>query len=515
MLDDTDIGQTVQLPILVKWSKDGHSIYYEWRNNLSRLDIESKKTAQITHFKEGGATPRYFAVSQDERSIAYVDSINGQFDIWTASLNGDTPTNLTNDDYVDQYPIWTPDGESIIYNSIRDNISRLFVFDLRSGKTAPVGPADLQAYLKDISDDGKRMLCLAKRDETDLFSVNIETEEEQNLTEDIGIEMWPSPSPLGDKFAYMSISGERFVADPDKSRLKIKDIGQQNEGDPLIDNASFPEWSPDGSRISFLTPSPKKGYSLETIQRAGGPATVLVDGLVTVGGFTSGPSYNRFNVKDYDWSADGKEIAYISFEGGPQNVWTVSADGSNRKQISDNGDLKTKANSPLWSPDTQKIAYVLAADQKKWSLLVKTTEGTQVVSETDSVMRLLGWSSNDELVIALVKNAPLSPITPSQITLVKVSLTTHKTHILQNLDQAYLTSVYLSPDKRNISFVSSLQDRDNIWIVPAGGGSSWMVTKNTDPKIYLSSLEWALDGKSLYFGKQTKSGLLIMLTNPK
>src|SRR5262245_930402 len=54
------------------------------------------------------------------------------------------------------------------------------------------------------------------------------------------------------------------------------------------------------------------------------------------------------------WSPDGKRIAFTSDRGGGDNVWTIAADGSDAKQVTN--ETFRLLNSPCWSPDGMWIA---------------------------------------------------------------------------------------------------------------------------------------------------------------
>jgi TolB protein len=55
------------------------------------------------------------------------------------------------------------------------------------------------------------------------------------------------------------------------------------------------------------------------------------------------------------WSPDGKKIVFISDRSGKYEIWTINADGTNPKQITD---VKDKSHSiPAWSPDGTLISF--------------------------------------------------------------------------------------------------------------------------------------------------------------
>ncbi len=57
------------------------------------------------------------------------------------------------------------------------------------------------------------------------------------------------------------------------------------------------------------------------------------------------------------WSPDGKTILFESNRSGSFQLWVVSVDGDEPKQITD---ISTGANSAIWSPDGTRVAFVSA-----------------------------------------------------------------------------------------------------------------------------------------------------------
>jgi WD40 repeat protein len=64
------------------------------------------------------------------------------------------------------------------------------------------------------------------------------------------------------------------------------------------------------------------------------------------------------------WSPDGSRIAFFSTRSGRYQIWSVSADGSGLRQISEES-----LSSPIWSPARDKLAVVGSMAERAWSLL--------------------------------------------------------------------------------------------------------------------------------------------------
>jgi imidazolonepropionase-like amidohydrolase/Tol biopolymer transport system component len=92
--------------------------------------------------------------------------------------------------------------------------------------------------------------------------------------------------------------------------------------------------SPDGSRIAFDMLG-----DIYVMPITGGTPTRIAEGL----------SYEQ----QPRWSPDGSRIAFVSDRGGGDNIWIMSADGSNRKQLTK--EEFRLLNQPSWSPDGRYI----------------------------------------------------------------------------------------------------------------------------------------------------------------
>ncbi|MCK4236523.1 MAG: S9 family peptidase, partial [Candidatus Krumholzibacteria bacterium] len=54
------------------------------------------------------------------------------------------------------------------------------------------------------------------------------------------------------------------------------------------------------------------------------------------------------------WSPDGSRIAFVSTRGGSPQVWIIPVDGGEAVQLTD---ISTGAHDPVWSPDSKRIAF--------------------------------------------------------------------------------------------------------------------------------------------------------------
>jgi Tol biopolymer transport system component len=123
-----------------------HEGNYSMRNALAaaRIDDETRKgqrqrgpRQQVTLFDPGGAIvarvgePGLYAqaaFSPDATRIAVIrtDIETGYQDVWAFDVATGRGRAITSDKAADSAPLWSPDGKSIVYSSVRDNIPILF-----------------------------------------------------------------------------------------------------------------------------------------------------------------------------------------------------------------------------------------------------------------------------------------------------------------------------------------------------------------------------------------------------
>lgn len=113
---------------------------------------------------------------------------------------------------------------------------------------------------------------------------------------------------------------------------------------PFTNNGSlnlFPNWSPDNSKLAFIS------------YRTGKPEINIHSYLD--GSRASFPEFNAF-VNTPAISPDGTEVAFVLRSSrGDADLFVSRLDGSNRRNLSNNPAIET---SPTWSPSGRQIAFV-------------------------------------------------------------------------------------------------------------------------------------------------------------
>jgi eukaryotic-like serine/threonine-protein kinase len=510
--------------VLHRWSKND-LIYYEETGNLFALDIKSGQSSQITNFDAAKVKTGSFDISPGEEQIAYITFENEQYIIWIMPARGGDglPKQIVSATDEIRNAVWHADGKRVLYSKKTDGSFQIFGADAAIGNPAQITFGERDAFALDVSTDGAKILYGGSKEESDVWGVDVERGEEFSFASDIDSELWATVAPDNETVAYQSVKN---LSQGDKiccGAIFTKRNSPGAENFQLVAEGSLPAWSPDGRRLAFVRLAGET-FNLWTIGAAGGAEKQLTaNGGLPAAEYSVLP-YNRTQTSSFDWSPDGKKIAYIAGGNNQSNVWLVNTDDTNRTLLTDNADANLFLYCPLWSTDGRRVAFAskmneAGGDGKRYfavSIVDVETKAVKSITRTENFQRLLGFSaSGKELFLAEIKGKSPTGL-PVETTIIEVGIENGERREIAKLEAAYFYNIRLSADKKMLAYVSNRDGKDNIWLVrSATGGEARKITSNNDNRLYFSTLAWSPDNRAIYFGKQSRYSLLSMITNFK
>jgi len=188
-------------------------------------------------------------------------------------------------------------------------------------------------------------------------------------------------------------------------------------------------------------------------------------------------------------SPDGRHVVFISNRSGPAQVWRMEADGGNQIQLT-SGDVKDR---PRWSPDGRWIVYTSqGAGTGLWKM---TADGGEPVRLTDRRARFPAVSPDGRLI-----SFELFDDKTSRRAIAVMPFDGGPP--VKTLEMTTTTRLWASqwtPDSSALRFVDSNADTSNIWEQPLAGGQRRQLTDFQS--VILTDFAWSRGGKQLVYAR--------------
>ncbi|HKS28622.1 MAG TPA: protein kinase [Pyrinomonadaceae bacterium] len=401
---------------------------------------------QVTHEGNPAGGHGSPAWSPDGRRIAFVLVTGGHIftQLWSVERDGSRPKLLTGGKKSPASnfdPVYAPDGRSLYFIGGTGGRSWGIL-------KLPISPETGEAagepeVVKEtgwtvfrnlqFSADGKHLAHSALEMTSNLWSVQVSQAGEAVgqptlMTQDTTFrKSSPAFSPDGKRVAY-----QRFVVGENHD-IWLMDADGKNPTQLTTDPGSelFANWTPQGDKVLFLYVEPTQPPTVRLIDLQTGKVETLLSLNIGVGYLQLSP--------------DGKSIAYNSTDNGVTNVWTVSLEDRQPKQLTFD---KEMAGFPRWSPDGRFIVFESRRDDSS-HLMIIPREGGE----------------------------------PKQLT----------------FGEGHTFTGGLSPDGNRISFAGYRNSAWNICWVGREGGAEKQVTNNQKLNVFLRYPVWSPLGNQIVY----------------
>ena len=246
------------------------------------------------------AYPRW---SPDGRLIAFQSDRTGSHDIWLMDADGGRLLQLTDHPALDETPVWSPDGRWIYFASERDG--ELDIFRMArdgSGLTNLTRNPGADDDHPKVSWNGELIVFNSKRHDGETYQIWImraDGSDPRQLTSHYDWDTYPSLSPDGRKILFRRILLEGPSRDRRNSEVFVMDADGTNLVN-LTRHRSFdgyPDWSPDGGRITFASDRDRAGIHRVYVMNADGSDARAVS-----------PSEPGVTYARPHWGPDGRSI---------------------------------------------------------------------------------------------------------------------------------------------------------------------------------------------------------------
>jgi Tol biopolymer transport system component len=267
-------------------------------------------------------------------SSGYIDDT----DIWILNLDTERLTQLTFGYCRNDYPRWSPDGSKIAFISNEEDLIPS-IYTINSDGSEKIRWTK-GFYCQGCSwhPDGRSILFCGNpenRNEIDIFKVSHPNDKPESVLKTVGIQGDASWSPDGKSIIYtsenedISQGPETDIFEFDISTHKTKRLTNHPTSD------SMPAYSPDGSRIAFIS------------HREGIDAEEYYEAIAEIQEAAQLSDLKRVNLLILRLKSL-KNKAYDS------DIWVMNRDGSDLQQLTSNSGSDT---SCRWSPCGNFLCY--------------------------------------------------------------------------------------------------------------------------------------------------------------
>ena len=460
------------------WSPDGERIAFDSERDAdlseetpdSDIYVMNADGSDRRRLTDGGVRNHRPVWSPDGVRIVYTSHEWRYFYIYSINADGSDRQRLT---YTsdDRDPVWSPDGWSIAFTSDREGNYLSLVTEVDG--TGQRQLADTGPGAPVWSPLGARIAFSCCTGYLGYISVvdTGGTGFPRRLAETAGTAWGKDPvwSPGGTRMAFTrSVSSDNDVGFVDEIFLIDADgtnLTQVTHTDGGAYGASFPVWSPDGTRIAFtrsrdLNPAPNiSNIDVELL-------VVNTDGTdQRQVAQTYGDDHNPM------WSPDGTRIAFHHSTQSTTKILVVNADGSDQRILA-----RTRGEEwgPRWSPDGTRIAFTgIARRGGVPSVFVVNADGTDQRNLTFGAGPR--WSP-DGTSIAFVDYGD----TGFTFEIVRANPDgTNQRLLTRTGPETAPSGLVWSPDGSRIAFSSSHDGDDEIYVANADGTGQTQLTDNT------------------------------------
>ncbi len=361
------------------------------------------------------------------------------------------PVQVTNAIGMEDYPTWSPDGQTLAYAATQDASPTSGNWDVWVTQVGGGPPVNRTA-------------------------------------DHAGDDRYPTWSPDGKQIAFWSDrEGAGYFVMPAQGGTPHKVIGtpgaRGDAGGGGTGIGGRPAWSPDGRELAGAVLSPA-GYALTLTALSSDQSrhADLPTGLV--------------GVMDLSWSPDGRFLAFV--DGRPlRTITRLYAGGLGDDGFTAISDGRTSAWSPTWSDDSRALYFVQngAGTMDLWqqpmtgaspagvpSAVTTGVEVRQAAFSRDG--RRLAYSKGRR--VGNVWRVPIRPDRPA----------TWADAEQLTFDQAFIEYVDVSPDGTRLLISSDRSGNSDLWSLPSRGGEMRQLTADPTPDW---NPRWSPDGQQVAF----------------
>jgi TolB protein len=293
------------------------SMEYSGSSNARRYahTISDEIFLKQRNLKGVARTKLAFTSDRDGERLAGTIEARNVKEIYISDYDGQGQQRVTVGRTLNAFPAWSPDARSLAYVSWRRGQPNIFVSHIYDGTLDEFTKGAGENYLPAWSPDGTRVAFSSTRDgNTEIYVANKDGSNLRRLTNSPAIDTTPTWSPTGNEIAFVSDRS----GSPQIYVMPADGLGapQRLTAESYADK---PTWSPAPfNEIAFESRTGAR-FDIKILDMS----TRQVKQLTFGEGSNESPSF----------APNGRHLAFMSDRTGKFQIWTMTRDGRNLRQI--------------------------------------------------------------------------------------------------------------------------------------------------------------------------------------
>ncbi len=183
--------------------------------------------------------------------VIFVANKTGKYQIYVCDYDGRNLKQITNFNFLVNFPVWTGDRSGFYFVSYKNNYPEIAKYDFNTGKEETIFQyPGLNACVAPCKQKNILGVVLSKSGNPEIYLATIDGKIIRRLTDYKGVDSSPSFSPDGEKIVFVSDrygTPQIFIMDSDGFGVKRISYGYSY--------STSPKWSPDGNYIAYVVRS--------------------------------------------------------------------------------------------------------------------------------------------------------------------------------------------------------------------------------------------------------------------
>ena len=263
--------------------------------------------------------------------IVFVSDRTGSKEIWVMNWDGTGQRQLTRYGSITTFPSASPDGRMVAFTTYASGSPAIQIFSLDSGRKLPFynQRASMNSFVT-FTPDSKRVIfsSTAGGGAAQLYMTNVDGGNFQRITASGAIEVEAKINPKTGA-DLVDVSGRSGLPQIYRMSIEGADVQRLSAG---TGEATNPNWSPDGAHLAFAW---TRGFE---------PGNYNIFVMDVSSQATTQLTAKEPRNENHSWAPDGTHIVYGSKRGRQSQIWTMNADGTGKRALTEAGNNE----KPFW-----------------------------------------------------------------------------------------------------------------------------------------------------------------------